>query len=122
MSSNFGDEKSDLCEGGSTLTGRIASLSKFLAASTQKALPFFTILKKESTFEWTLEYELVFTKFKKYISNPPILCKPDIGHPLYVYLSVSNVAIANALVREDTRQQHPIYFVSKALQGLELRY
>ena len=39
-----------------------------------------------------------------------------------MYLSISDATIASALVREDAKQQHPIYFVSKALQGLELRY
>ena len=37
------------------LTGRIASLSRFMAASAQKALPFFSLLKKGNTFEWPLE-------------------------------------------------------------------
>ena len=42
------------------LTGRIASLSRFLAASVRKVAPFFSLLKKESNFEWTLECEAMF--------------------------------------------------------------
>ena len=48
--------------------------------------------------------------------QPLILSKPKIDQPLYLCLSVSNVAIANTLVREDARQ-HVIYFVNKVLQG-----
>ena len=33
------------------LTGRIASLSRFLAVSARKASPFFSLLKKENNFE-----------------------------------------------------------------------
>ena len=32
------------------LTGRIVSLSRFVMVSARKALPFFSLLKKESTF------------------------------------------------------------------------
>ena len=44
------------------LTGRIASLSRFLAASAQKVLPFFTLLKREreSNFEWMPKCEAAF--------------------------------------------------------------
>ena len=57
-----------------------------------------------------------------YLSNSSILCKPEFRHPLYLYLLVSDVAIAGASYREDIKQQHPVYFISKTLQGLELRY
>lgn len=52
----------------------------------------------------------------------PILCNPDNRQPLHLYLSVSDLAVANTLVQEDTKQQCPVYFVSKTLQGPELRY
>ena len=68
------------------------------------------------------KYEVVFQEFKNYLSSSPILCKPEFGHPLYLYLSVNDAAIAGALVQEDMKQQYPVYFVSKTLQGLELRY
>ena len=104
------------------LMGRIASISRFLAALARKAAPFFSLLKKESNFEWMPKCEAAFQEFKTYLSSPPILCKLEIGHPLYLYLSVSNSAKAGVLVREDIRQQFPVYFVSKTLQGVEIRY
>ena len=104
------------------LAGRIASLSRFMVALTRKALPFFSLLKKESTFEWMPKCEPAFTEFKRYLSCPPILSKLETDKPLFLYLSVSNMATASALVREDSRQQHPVYFISKVLQGPEVRY
>ena len=104
------------------LTGRIASLSRFMTASAQKAWPFFALLKKESTFEWTSKCEAAFTKFKRYLSSPPILSKSDVDKPLILYLSVSNMAVASTLVKEEARQQYPVYFESKVLQGPEVRY
>ena len=86
-----------------------------MAASARKALPFFSLLWKESSFEWILECEEVFQNFKEYLSSPSILHKLELSRPLYLYLSVSDVAIASAHIQEDAKQQHPIYFVIKAL-------
>ena len=58
------------------LTRRIASLSRFIAALARKGLPFFSLLKKESTFKWTLECKDEFTKFKRYLTCLTILSKP----------------------------------------------
>ena len=53
---------------------------------------------------------------------PPVLSRPDPGQVLYLYLAVTNEAISAALVKEESRNQSPVYFVSKALQGSELNY
>ena len=72
-----------------------------MAASVRKALPFSSLLKKECAFEWTSKCEVEFIEFKRYLSCLLILSKPEIGKPLFLYLSESNVAIASALVQED---------------------
>ncbi|GKB66939.1 reverse transcriptase domain-containing protein [Tanacetum coccineum] len=49
------------------LNGKLASLNRFLAKSTEKSLPFFKILKKctkKSDFHWTTEAEEAFKKMK----------------------------------------------------------
>ena len=53
---------------------------------------------------------------------PPVLCKPQVGVPLRLYFAVTEWAISYVLVQEQDQVQKPIYFVSKALQGPELRY
>ena len=99
------------------LTGRIASFSRFLAASARKASPLFSLLKKENNFEWMPECEAAFQEFKFYLLIPLILCKPEIGKPLFLYLSITNSAIADVLVQEDAKPQFPVYFINKTLQG-----
>ena len=64
----------------------------------------------------------VFKSFKEYLSSLSTLHKSEPRRSLYLYLLVSNTAIASPLIREDAKQQHPIYFVSKALQGPEIHY
>lgn len=51
----------------------------------------------------------------------PLLCAPSTGEALYLYLSVSDQAIASVLIKEGDKQQ-PVYFVSKVLDEAEMRY
>ncbi|XP_072071992.1 uncharacterized protein [Arachis hypogaea] len=104
------------------LAGRLTALSRFLGASAAKALPFFNLMRKGIAFEWTPACEEAFNHFKKILAAPPVLGKPVVGEPLYLYLAVTEEALAAVLVRKEAKAQQPIYFVSKALQGAELRY
>nr|XP_025625182.1 uncharacterized protein LOC112717332 [Arachis hypogaea] len=107
---------------GYRLAGRLTSLSRFLGASATKALPFFNLMRKGIAFEWTPACEEAFRHFKEILVTPPVLGKPKAGEPLYLYLAITGEALAAVLVREEGRAQQPVYFVSRALQGAELRY
>ncbi|XP_072054271.1 uncharacterized protein [Arachis hypogaea] len=105
------------------LTGRLTALSRFLGASAQKAIPFFKLMKKGTPFKWETECEEAFQHFKKVLTEPPILAKPQTGETLYLYLSITEEIIAAALIREnEKKEQKPIYFISKVLQDTEARY
>ncbi|XP_015963087.1 uncharacterized protein LOC107487021 [Arachis duranensis] len=104
------------------LAGRLTSLSRFLGASATKALPFFNLMKKGMAFEWTPACEEAFRHFKEILAAPPVLGKPKDGEPLYLYLAITGEALAAILVREEGKAQQPVYFISRALQGAELRY
>ncbi len=66
--------------------------------------------------------EEAFNKLKEYLMNPLLLSRPIEGEILYLYLTVSPLAISSALVKEDSRVQKPVYFTSKALHGVGERY
>ncbi|XP_016166220.1 uncharacterized protein LOC107608944 [Arachis ipaensis] len=104
------------------LAGRLTALSRFLGASAAKALPFFNLMKNGIAFEWTPACEEAFNHFMEILAAPPVLGKPKAGEPLYLYLAVTEEALAAMLVREEGKTQQLIYFVSRALQGAELRY
>ncbi|XP_016164694.1 uncharacterized protein LOC107607235 [Arachis ipaensis] len=104
------------------LTRKLTALSRFLGASAERAIPFFNLMKKGITFEWTPACEEAFSHFKKILSEPSVLSKPREGEPLYLYLAVTTQAIAAVLVREEDKTQRPIYFISKVLKGAELEY
>ena len=58
---------------------------------------------------------------KAYLSSPPLLSPSKPREELFLYLVVSLAAISVALVREEDGVQKPIYFTSRALQGLDER-
>ena len=105
-----------------SLTGRMAALSRFISKSTDKCVPFFNLLRGNKKFEWTEECEAAFQAIKKHMETPPILSKPEAGESLIMYLATTEHAISSVLVREEGRQQKPVYYVRKRLMGAESRY
>ncbi|XP_068466368.1 uncharacterized protein [Phaseolus vulgaris] len=104
------------------LTGRMAALSRFVSASGERGHPYFQCLKRNNRFVWTKECEEAFVKLKEYLASPPVLCKPQVGAPLRLYFAVTEKALSAVLVQDQDQIQKPVYFVSKVLQGPEVRY
>lgn len=104
------------------LVGRLASLSRFVPRLAEKARPLFKLLKKPQQFEWSVECEVAFEQFKSFLASPSILCKPESGRDLLLYLSVTDTTVTTVIVQEEGKQQRPIYFVSRVLHDAETRY
>lgn len=104
------------------LTGRMASLSRFLSKSAEKGLPFFKTLRGANTFEWTNECQQTFDELKKYLQDMPTLASPQKGQPLLMYVAATPVTVNAVLVLEEENRQVPVYFVLEALQGPKTRY
>jgi hypothetical protein len=102
------------------LTGKIAAINRFISRSTDKCLPFFSVLRK--AFEWSEECEKTFEQLKEYLSSPPLLSRIIPGEPLYLYLAVSPTVVSAALIREEASTQKSVYYISQALRGVEQRY
>ncbi|GKE20005.1 reverse transcriptase domain-containing protein [Tanacetum coccineum] len=107
------------------LTGKLASLSRFLSKSAKKSLPFFKTLEKctkKSDFQWTAEAEMAFKQMKIFIAELPVLTAPKEKEELIIYLAAAKEAISAILMTKRDGKQMPIYFVSRALQGPEINY
>ncbi|XP_075473428.1 uncharacterized protein LOC142504447 [Primulina tabacum] len=103
------------------LTGRIASLSRFIFRSAHRSYPFFQILRKAQQFGWDEKCEQAFQDLKIHLAGLPVLVKPEPGEKLYVYLSATEYAVSSVLIKEEGTDQKPVYYVSHALRGPELR-
>ncbi|XP_016206026.1 uncharacterized protein LOC107646349 [Arachis ipaensis] len=104
------------------LARRVAALSRFLPTVSSRSYHFFQTISKNKKIEWTEECETTFTELKAILSSPLVLQRPEIGKPLYLYLSVFNYSISSALVIETEKIQKPIYFVSRVMQLAEQWY
>ncbi|XP_008229063.1 PREDICTED: uncharacterized protein LOC103328449 [Prunus mume] len=106
-----------------SLTGRVASLTKFISKVTDRCTPFFKVLKdSKRSITWTAECDKAFSELKEYMSWAPLLSTPKPGDILMIYLSVSAMAVSFVLILPRESVEHPVHYVSKALQDAEVRY
>ncbi|KAL0451934.1 UNVERIFIED_CONTAM: hypothetical protein Slati_1171500 [Sesamum latifolium] len=63
-----------------------------------------------------------FEDLKIYLAKLFLLVKPTPGDAIYLYISSTSQAVSSVLVREKDDTQTPIYYVSKVLNGAEIRY
>ncbi|XP_074297785.1 uncharacterized protein LOC141628558 [Silene latifolia] len=98
------------------IAGKVAALSRFISRSSEKCRIFYNILRKSQKFEWTADHDQAFRELKHYPSTPPLLSKPEQGEPLFLYLAVTEVEVSAVLVREQGKEQKPVYYVRKFLQ------
>src|SRR3954466_8639192 len=82
------------------LTGRFASLSRFISRLGECTLPFYQLLRKGEKFEWTEEACKAFADLKKTLSTPPTLAVPKEKEQLYLYAAARNSVVSTVLVVE----------------------
>ncbi|GKU96145.1 hypothetical protein SLEP1_g9416 [Rubroshorea leprosula] len=104
------------------LTGRVAALHRFIVRSAKRCLPFFKALREPKHFQWTNECQRAFDELKQYLAFAPLLSKPVERESLYLYMGVTGEAVSSVLLREENKNQKPICYVSKVLQGAEQNY
>ncbi|KAI5335008.1 hypothetical protein L3X38_025141 [Prunus dulcis] len=106
-----------------SLTGRVATLTRFISKATDKCVPFFKALKGgKQHIVWTAECDQVFQDVKSYMSKTQMLSKPLPGEILLLYLSVSSTDVSSMLIRKPEKVELQIFYISKALQNAELWY
>ena len=79
-------------------------------------------MNKWKGFEWSEDCVLAFQQLKEYLSRPPILFSPKADEVLFAYIAVASHAVSLVLIRVDNGIQRPIYYVSKSLHEVEVRY
>ena len=101
----------------------LTTLNWFLSKSTNKCKPFFQTIKKNGVdFRWDEQCEAVFQSPKAYLASPPLLSEHLTDKTLFLYLTVSNIAVSAILVRKDEGVQKLVYYVSKSLINAQMRY
>ena len=107
-------------KGVQSLTGKVATLNRFVSRAIDKCIPFFKVLKR--AFQWTDECKEALAKLKEYLAKPPLLSPSVSGEKLYLYLAVSNTAVSSTLFREEGNIHKLVYYTSQTFQGVEASY
>lgn len=80
------------------LTGRIAALNRFISKSSDKKIPFFTMLRHNKKFTWGPTEQDAFESLKNHLKNLPTIARAEEGKKLQLYISASPKTIAAILV------------------------
>ena len=65
---------------------------------------------------------MAFQELKQYLSHSPIMSSPVVDEVLFAYIAIALYAISFVLIRVDSGIQRPIYYVSKSLNEVKVRY
>ena len=80
-------------------------------------------MHKWKGFEWTEEYSSAFQRLKEYLSQPPIISKlEEEEEVLFTHIVVASHAVSLILIRVNDGVQRPVYYVSKSLHEVKVRY
>jgi hypothetical protein len=108
------------------LTGRIASLNRFISKAAERSLPFFKVLHANTTFLWGAEQQQAFEDLRNYLEEVAIMMRQSSKVDLLLYIIATETAVSAVLVEErmeaDALKQFSIYYVSEALSGSKLLY
>lgn len=85
------------------LTGRLAALSRFIARSAHRSLPFFKVLRGSDPFRWTEEQQWAFQDLKRYLEHSEVLTSPTPSAPLLLYIEAAKGTVSTILVEERSR-------------------
>jgi len=88
----------------------------------KKTKPIVQLLRKASKFHWTNKCEGIFLQLKAFLAYPLVIQKLDAKEPIIVYLAMLEDAVSVVLVQEVEVEERPVYFVSRVLHGVEVRY
>ena len=104
------------------LTGMAAALNRFISRSADRCRPFFLLINKWKSFEWTKECATAFQQLKDYLARPLNMSSPKPDEVLFAYIIVALYVVSLVLIRVDGGVQWPVYYVSKSLHEAEVRY
>ena len=85
---------------------RLQYISHFIAKLINICEPIFHFLRKNQPTVWNDDCQYAFEKVRGYLLSPPVLVPPTSGHPLLLYLLVSDMTLGCMLAQlNDSRKK-----------------
>uniref|UniRef100_A0A0G4H824 Reverse transcriptase domain-containing protein n=1 Tax=Chromera velia CCMP2878 TaxID=1169474 RepID=A0A0G4H824_9ALVE len=73
-------------------------------------------------FVWTAEADAAFQELRRRLTEPPVLCFPNMYTPFIVKPDACDVSIGGVLVQIKDGKERVVAYASRRLQGAELNY
>uniref|UniRef100_A0A0G4GZ48 Reverse transcriptase domain-containing protein n=1 Tax=Chromera velia CCMP2878 TaxID=1169474 RepID=A0A0G4GZ48_9ALVE len=73
-------------------------------------------------FVWTAEANAAFQELRRRLTEPPVLCFPNMHTPFIVKPDACDVSIGGVLVQIKDGKERVVAYASRRLQGAELNY
>ena len=71
---------------------------RFIEIFSKIAKPMTELLKKDTKFKWTDDWEASFQELKKRLTTTPVLILPDIRKDFQVYCDASRLGLGSVLM------------------------
>lgn len=95
---------------------------KFIQNFAAIAKPLTVLLKKDEKFNWGEPQQKSFNKFKRILTNKPILQLPDFSKEFILTTDASDYAIGSILSQGEIGKDLPISYASRTLNQSEINY
>ena len=91
---------------------------RFIKGYSKRVSPLTNLLKKDNSWDWSMQCQMAFEGLKEAISTESVLRFPDLDLPFEVQTDSLDRALGGVLVQEG----HTVAFESRKLNNAEQRY
>ena len=102
--------------------GKVSYLRRFIPGLVEILEPLVEQTKKGVAFVWCDQCEKAFKKIQVILADPHTIVAPSPGKPLLLYIANIELSLGLYLLKKKGGMEKPIYYISKLMKGLELRY
>jgi hypothetical protein len=103
--------------------GKFNFLRRFITNFAEVVKYINSMLKKDNTFQWSMEAKQSFVSIKQALSEAPVLVSLNFGKDFMIFSFALEHTIAGVLLQKNEQnEEQPIAFYNKALRDSTLKY
>ena len=95
---------------------------RFVPNFSKHAAPLNTLIKKDTSFEWTSDCQHAFNTLKHSLITAPVLAFPDFKQPFLLQTDACTHGIGGVLAQRINNIEKPVAYASRTLSKAERNY